>query len=235
MLFSRITLFIVFQTIFAALFTITGTGKPWLRSADWWLVVVILTNLTCIGLLIRFFSEEGACYRSLFRFDRKHWKKDLLTMGIITLVFAPVTYLPNIYLGKFLFGSSEATLALFIRPLPFWVVYAGFLLFPLTQALAELPTYFGYVMPRFQKSGIAVWLAVLLPSLMLGFQHLAVPLLFDARFIAWRAFMYIPFALLVGITLHWRPRLLPYMVVVHFLMDLSFMAMFLDVAYAGIF
>lgn len=71
----------------------------------------------------------------------------------------------------------------------------------------------------------------MLPALMLGFQHLALPLVFDARFITWRALMFVPFAVLVGLVLRWRPRLLPYLAIVHVLMDMSFAAMFLGVAY----
>jgi hypothetical protein len=46
---------------------------------------------------------------------------------------------------------------------------------------------------------------------------------FDARFIGWRLIMFIPFGLLVAVLLRWRPPLLPYMVVVHMLMDASVM------------
>jgi hypothetical protein len=43
--------------------------------------------------------------------------------------------------------------------------------------------------------------------------------------------MYIPFAFATGLVLHWRPRLLPYMAVIHTLMDMAFAAMFLGIAY----
>jgi hypothetical protein len=36
--------------------------------------------------------------------------------------------------------------------------------------------------------------------------------------------------LLVALALAWRPRLMPYLVVVHTLMDMAFAAMFLSVA-----
>jgi len=62
-------------------------------------------------------------------------------------------------------------------------------------------------------------------------QHIAVPFLCDLRFIAWRGLMCIPFAVFVGIVLHWRPRLLSYMAAVHVLMDLSFAMMLLSAAY----
>jgi hypothetical protein len=67
--------------------------------------------------------------------------------------------------------------------------------------------------------------------LLLGLQHIAVPLLFDARYILWRGLMFIPFAFFAAIVLHWRPRLLPYMVIAHVLMDMSFVAMLLSAAY----
>ncbi|MBP7694737.1 MAG: hypothetical protein KA764_22635, partial [Anaerolineales bacterium] len=73
--------------------------------------------------------------------------------------------------------------------------------------------------------------ALSLAALMLGLQHLAMPFLFDLRFITWRALMYLPFALVTGLLLRWRPRLLPYFAIVHTLMNLSLAAMFLPEAY----
>jgi hypothetical protein len=32
--------------------------------------------------------------------------------------------------------------------------------------------------------------------------------------------MFIPFALAIGLVLHWRPRLLPYFMIIHWLIDL---------------
>ncbi|HHY56203.1 MAG TPA: hypothetical protein GYA08_12285 [Chloroflexi bacterium] len=75
------------------------------------------------------------------------------------------------------------------------------------------------------------WTALSLPALMLAFQHIAIPLLFDWRFIAWRAFMFVPFAFLVGAALMWRPRLMPYLAIVHILLDMSFAVMLLGVAF----
>ena len=43
--------------------------------------------------------------------------------------------------------------------------------------------------------------------------------------------MFIPFAFLAGIALRWRPRLLPYVAIIHILMDMSFASMLLSVAY----
>jgi hypothetical protein len=97
--------------------------------------------------------------------------------------------------------------------------------------LAELPTYFGYSMPRLEGQTGRAWLAVALASGFLAIQHVALPLLFDGRFMTWRALMFLPFAFMVGILLHWRPRLLPYLVIVHILIDAATAAALLSVAY----
>ena len=52
---------------------------------------------------------------------------------------------------------------LLFRPLPNFINYILLIAFPVTIAFAELPTYFGYLMPRLEKSLGKKWLAMLLP------------------------------------------------------------------------
>lgn len=231
MLFSRITLFALCQALLALGFFLIGTPQAWEPAANWWLLTVAAADAICLVLLVRVFAAEGNRFWSLFRIERAHIKGDLLVMLVVTVLVAPISYLPNIWVAQALFGSPEATLDLIVRPLPFWAVVAAMLLFSIGQGLTELPTYFGYVMPRLQRQEMRKWLAVLIPSMVLALQHVAAPLLFDARFIAWRGLMFIPFALFAGVTLYWRPRLMPYVVAVHIFMDMTFAAMFLGVAY----
>jgi putative effector of murein hydrolase len=47
----------------------------------------------------------------------------------------------------------------------------------------------------------------------------------------WRALMFLPFALYIGAILNWRPRLLPYFMVVHGLLDASLFLFLLPAAY----
>jgi hypothetical protein len=114
---------------------------------------------------------------------------------------------------------------LLFRPLPAWAVWTAIFVFPTTIALAELPLYFGYAMPRLGKG----WGAAILAAFFLSIQHAALPLIFDWRFIVWRATMFSLFALLLAVALRRRPRLLPYLVVVHGLLDLQTALMFLSV------
>jgi hypothetical protein len=53
----------------------------------------------------------------------------------------------------------------------------------------------------------------------LSLQHVTLPLVLDWRFVLWRALMFLPFALLLAVVLDRRPRLLPYLVIVHILLD----------------
>ena len=47
------------------------------------------------------------------------------------------------------------------------------------------------------------------------------PWILDARFMLWRFLMFLPFALSISLLLRWRPRLLPYMMIFHGLLDLA--------------
>ncbi len=230
-LFVRIILFAAFQAMLALLLFLGGDGQAWETAANWWPLTVAAVDLVVLLWLIRIFAAEGMNFWHLFRIERATLKSDLLALLLIVVLTGPVSYLPNIWLGQALFGNAEATLELIVRPLPVWAAYAAVVLFPIGQGLTELPTYFGYVMPRFRSQGMNRWTALSLPALMLAFQHIAIPLLFDWRFIAWRAFMFVPFAFLVGAALMWRPRLMPYLAIVHILLDMSFAVMLLGVAF----
>jgi hypothetical protein len=116
------------------------------------------------------------------------------------------------------------------RPLPTWAFVLSFL-FPLTIWFAELPTYFGYVMPRlFRGAGesqtrpYAAWL---IASFFLAAQHMFLPLILNSGYMLWRFGMFLPFALFTGLVLKYRPSLLPYFVIVHALLDVSTVLVYL--------
>jgi hypothetical protein len=228
---SRLSIFVLIQALFALGFWLAGSTSAWANSADWWPIVVTLTNVLSIFLMSCLLQREGKHYRELFCIRKENILRDALTVLGLFLIGGPLSYLPNPLLAKALWGDVQVVLPLLVRPLPLWAAYASLILFPLTQGLAELASYFGYSMPRLESQGMRPWLAITLPALVLGLQHIAVPLLFDLHFILWRGLMFLPFAFFVGIVLHWRPRLLPYMAIVHVLMDLSFAIMLISAAY----
>jgi hypothetical protein len=230
MLFGRVGLFVLSQAMFALGFYLAGSSDAWQASAAWWPFAVALANGMGLYLLVRLFRDEGGRFWALFRPQPEHIKSDLLVLLACSVLLLPVSFLPNLVIATTLFGSLQAAVDRMLLPLPLWAAYASLVVFPLTQGLVELPTYFAYAMPRLERLGQPRWLALALPAAMLGLQHMAVPLLFEARYLAWRGLMFIPFAFFAGLLLRWRPRLLPYMAAVHVLMDLSFVAMLLGVA-----
>jgi hypothetical protein len=70
----------------------------------------------------------------------------------------------------------------------------------------------------------------------IGFFILSAPLVLLPNFalatwLYWRAGMFILFALFIAVLLRWRPRLLPYLVIGHGLLDLQTVLMLLPLSY----
>lgn len=227
LLVSRTVLFACFQMLIALGFLAAGVASPVDESARWWPFCMVLTNFLCLGALTVLLRREGASLWQLYQPDRERWLSDLgiaLALSVVGLVLA---VMPVFALGGWLFGDIAALGAMSFRPMPLVWAIAAIVLFPTTQALAELPTYTGYIMPRLQSATGNTWLAILVTGFWLSAQHITAPLIFDWRFIAWRFLMFVPFALFLCAVLAWRPRLLPYLMVLHALLDLQAATMFL--------
>lgn len=224
MLVARLVLFAGFQALFALVFAVQGSADAWGDSAAWWMLSATLANVVTLAVLRGLLKREGLRLRDLYRVEAHVWWRELLLVLALFVVAGPLSLFPSMILGNALFGDYTVTGAMMFRPLPAWAVIAS-VLFPLTIVFSELPSYFSYVMPRLEAITRRRWLAVLLPVVFLAAQHMALPLLFDPAFMLWRFGMFVPFALFTGIVLYIRPRLLPYFMVIHGLMDLQLVFM----------
>lgn len=229
---ARTIFFLIGQAIIALILLLVSGKSDWQASAGWWPMAVALADIFCLYLLIHWYRKEGKNFFSEFRIVRESFWKDLGIVLLTMIIGGPLSVLPNILLSTWLFGNPEATLDLFVGSLPLWAVIISGILFPLGQALTEIPMYMRYIAPRLEAKtsnnpGLKPWLAVGLASLFLSLQHVTAPLVFDLRFILWRALMYLPFAIYVGILIRWRPRLLPFICAIHLLMNLSFVFMYM--------
>jgi hypothetical protein len=169
---------------------------------------------------------EGNRYLDAIKFSHLTWKKDLLWFLGASIIGLPIISLPMNFLGDALFGDRMIPTYMMFQPLPAWALVVS-LLFPITIAFSELPTYFGYCMPRVAAQIKNGWFAWLIASFFLGAQHMFLPLIPDGRFMLWRLLMYMPFALFTGFFLKLRPALLPYFMLVHALADFSAVAVYL--------
>ncbi len=222
MLAMRLVLFAVFQGLIA-LAVIGSVEHPWDVSTKWWPFGIVATNLITVVLLNRLFALEGKSYFALFRFDRARFKSDMLpVLGISVLVVA-AAMIPNVLLANLLLGGSDVAASFFIHKLPFWAAAFLLLAFPITIAMSEFPLYFAYILPRLENR-VGVVLAMTLTVFFVCAQHATMPLVFNWAFIIWRLVMFVPFAILLGFVFRWRPRLLPYFVVLHGLLDMSLIA-----------
>ncbi len=227
MLVIRSLLFLIFQTTIGLFFLNNYQSSLWDRSAAWWPFSIILTDLIGLVLLIHFYRQEGKRYWDVFQIDRQHIKNDLLFMMGFLVLLGPVGFLPNFLSAKWLFGDPQIALDLLVRPLPVWAAMLSFLGFPILQGIVEIPTYMLYVMPRLEKQGVRSWLAITLTGFFLSAQHVFAPFIPDLRFITYRLVMFLPFAFLIAIVMRRRPRLMPYIAIVHVLMNMSIAMLFL--------
>lgn len=221
LLVSRMLLFLLFQSLIALVLS------SWSRSEGYWLLTATLTNVVSILLLRSLLRREGMSYAGLFRFSRTELKKDILVFIGLTLLCGPVAMGPNYLLSNWLWSNPDIPYEMMFRPLDKWMAIILAVTFPVTIAFAELATYFAYIMPRLRyafRSRLPAWL---LPVIFLSLQHVTLPFIPDMTFILYRAIVFLPFALLIGIAIYRRPSLFPYFAILHGVMDFGTAVMFL--------
>ena len=218
---SRLFLFLLFQVVIAL---ITGS---WAESERYWLLSATFTNIVSITLLFFLFRREGQNYLGIFRIKRPGFRKDILVFSGIALISGPLVFAPGYFLSLLLWNDPKIPAEMLFGPVETWLVYVLLIAFPVTIFFAELSTYFVYVMPRLRSRMKSKWLAILIPVLFLSVQHCTLPFIPNIDFIVYRMLVFLPFALLIGISIHYRPTLFPYFAVLHGIMDFGAAFMFL--------
>lgn len=224
LLFSRLFLFLIFQ-IFIALFL-----TSWEGSIKYWVLSASLTNLTGIILLAIIFNQEKISFFSIFRFQKANLKCDFLWFIIILLISVPIAIIPSLALSALLWGNTEYYHQVLFQPLNRPLVYCLLFVYPVTTGLAELTTYFGYIMPRLKGHFKSHWIVISLPVLAFSLQHCTLPLVFEIKFFFFRGVMYLLFAFVYGIALYKRPSLLPWLAVLQLVIYILPMSMLLTIS-----
>jgi len=205
----------------AAIYKLAGRQSAIAASSAWWLWFVTGTNIVCIILLIYFGRLEGVRLRDIFFINRSTWKGDLLWFLVAIAGTALIASPPGTFLARMLWNDPNYPNSMLFQPLPIFAIYPLFLLMPITQALAELPIYWGYVAPRLGAAGVNRWLVIGIVGLVLSLQHMFFSFQLDWRYDLWLAFKFLPFALWTGFIVNRRPTSLPYLMFAHFLLDAS--------------
>ena len=217
---SRLFLFAFFQGAAALVLS------SWIETEKYWMLIASITNIASVGLLVIYYRDEGVEYISTLRFDRELFRRDLITSAGLFLVSIPVVLVPSYALSLWLWGDTTYYHGVLFQQLPLYLTYLLLVIFPLSIAFAELPMYFGFIMPRLSKRLRSKFWALLLPVALLSIQHCTLPLVFDLKFIVFRGLMYLPFALVLGIALYKRPSLLPFLAIQHGILDALAVSMY---------
>lgn len=209
----RTILFALIQTAFVYLL-----GFTWTESIAWWPFYAIITNVLCFFLLIVLARKEGKNYFDIIHFDKKGVKKDLKSVLWVLLTGGGIGFIGLSLVGYLIYGSFIPPDHM-ILPLPFWAGIVSLILFPITIALVEIPTYMGYCFTRLEQKWNSKWKAVTVSAFFLALQHFTLPIIFsDFKYMYWHFLGMIPLAFAVGIIFMKIRRLLPIMIV-HLIMD----------------
>lgn len=214
----------------AGVLALTGTRGSVAASAAWWLWFVTVANILCLALLVRLGRLEGLRLRDVFYASRSTWRGDVLWALVALAGTALFAMPPGLLLAFALWGDVNHPNTMLFGALPLAAVYPLFVLMPTTQALAELPTYWGYVAPRLRASGISRGLVIAIVGAMLSAQHMFFAFRLDWRYDLWLALKFLPFALWTGYLVDRRPTVLPYLMGLHFALDASLPVLLLMVS-----
>lgn len=207
MLFSRLLLFVFFQLLIALILS------SWKESEKYWLLTATFANFVSIILLKILLRKEGIKYFSLFLFTRYKGGFDLLFSLGLLIISIPVILIPSLSFSTFLWGNTTYYNQVLFQPIPKIIIYFLLFAFPISMCFADIPTYFGYIMPQLKNKFQRIWIAILLPVIFLSIQNCTLPLVFESKFILFRGLMYFPYALMLGLAAYKRPTLLPYLAI----------------------
>ena len=227
MLFLRTFLFFVFGFLILFVLNLSKISGPNLELTRWWTYQVISANVVCFFLLSWLATKENMKFSDLIGLEKGLFKKDMLLVLALLIPSGIIGYLPVYLAGVWLYGNT--TPAFMFQSLPMWAAIFSVIFFPLTNALIETPTYFGYSFQRIAGLSGNKWWALVLAATFLALQHIAIPLYLDLKYMLWRFLSFLPFAFFAGYIYLKIRRLLPIMVL-HYLADLYLVVMTLALA-----
>jgi uncharacterized protein len=216
MLFARSMLAVAAQALVAAIFAVRSSPTPWHDAEPWLPVYGTLIDAGCLVLLWQLTRREGIGPFELVGFERARLVPDAL-LGIALVPVSLAFILGGVSAaGWLVYGSRTGPYLLGSLPLP--AVFYGVLVWPFLWGLTEQMTYNGYLVPRFQVLCGSTSVAVACVAFAWSFQHVVMPLTFDAKFMVFRLLSSVPNSLFVTLLYLRLRRLLP-LAIAHGMMD----------------
>jgi hypothetical protein len=208
MLFARSVCAVAAQALVAGIFALRSSPTPWHDSEPWLPVYGTLIDAGCLALLWRLTRREGVGLLDLVGFTRERLGRDVL-LGFALIPVGLAFILGGIYAtGWILYGTLTPPYLFGLLPLP--AALYGVMVFPFIWGLTEQMTYNGYLAPRFQVLCRSTSVAVALVAFSWSFQHVVMPLTFDAKFMAFRLLSPLPFSVFQTLLYLRVRRLIPF-------------------------
>jgi membrane protease YdiL (CAAX protease family) len=208
--FARLVLAIIAQTLVAGLYMLKGHPTPWQAAAPWWIVYGTLIDIGCFVLLARLARREGIRLLDLISFQRQRLGKDLLLgVGFIPL-FIILVVAGGITTGLLIYGATPAPATML--PLPLWGTLYSLIVWPIIWAFAEEMVYQGYALPRLEALSGRAWLAVIIVGFGWAIQHSALPLMWDWRWALYRFGSSLLIGIVIPIIYLRTRRLVPFII-----------------------
>lgn len=217
MLFARSIFAVVAGAAVAAFFAMKGATAPWREAARWFPIYATLIDAGCLALLSILMRREGARLFGLIEFDRARLGRDAL-YGLLLIIPSLVLILGGIAGASLIvYGSAKPPASIF-APLPLPAALYATLVFPVIWGVTEQMTYNGYLAPRIQVVSRRTAVAVALVAFSWSFQHVVMPVKFDADYVVYRMISPVPFSVFIILMYLRVRRLLPF-AIAHGLMD----------------
>ncbi|MBE0669947.1 MAG: hypothetical protein IH588_05105 [Anaerolineales bacterium] len=208
MLFARFLFALLFQGLTTIFLSLRGDATPLQSAAPWWTVYGSLIDIACLISITFLLHGEGLKISALIDFKRKFFWRDIRMALLLVFIFLVVGVIGGRLTGILIYdGPPPAAMG----ALPLWGALYSLIIWPALWGFTEQLTYQGYVLPRLQSLSRSTWLTVLILGFGYAFQHTALPLIFDWKFILFRFLSSLPFIIMFPVYLRTK-RLAPFMI-----------------------
>lgn len=215
----RTVLFFIMGILFVGILDLQGSDQPFQDAEKWWPFQVIFANLFTFLIINQLLKKEGRSYKSLFQEPVDKKRKTFREYAVLFFAAVIGGAVP-LYLFSYLLLGAIPPPDTHFQALPIGYAVIALILFPLSNALVETPTYIGYALPRLQKITGKIYMPILIAGFFLALQHVFLPIVLEADYMLWRLLSFIPLAIILGVFYTKKQRLVP-IVIIHFLIDLQ--------------
>jgi hypothetical protein len=216
---ARLIFAFISQALTASVFALSGSTHAWQDATAWWPVYSTKTDALCLFMLVWLLRRENMKVIDLLGATGKDIIKQLAWTPAYLLAVAPTALLASIITQAY-YGNALPPMIAVVQLPPLGELYS-LLIWPLVWVITEELVYLGYLLPRIEAFSRKTWAAVLVVIFFWGIQHLAMPFIFNEKYLISRvlaataAISSFPIVFVLG-----RRRLIS-LIGVHYIADLA--------------